>query len=97
MLGRREIDRAAAFGRAAVAGIAAGSPAETVIDGQFFAGVNPAATEIENMAADFAGVKVGVAAVVDQLGAIAADRGVDAPMTVEAEIKDGRPAVRGRA
>jgi hypothetical protein len=90
--GPLEIDRATALRRTAVARGPASSPPEMVINGQFFPRTDPPPAEIENVVANLARLDVGVAPVVDSLGAASAHRAVDSPIAVEAEIIDSPPA-----
>jgi len=58
---------------------------EFIVEGEFFARLDSAATEQKNVAHDFANPKVRVAAVVDALGSASSDFPVDIPVPAQAK------------
>ena len=79
------VDEAAAVWRATTAADAERPGRKLVVDGEFLAGADPAATEKKNMAADDADAEIGIATVIDAFGAGAADGAVDTPETTHAK------------
>jgi hypothetical protein len=56
-----------------------------VVQGELLAFTNALAAEKQDMAADCADLEVGIAAVIDELGAAAANGPVNSPVLVQAE------------
>src|SRR3712207_1694761 len=77
------IYRAAAGGRFAAAAFGVGVVGGDVVHGYLFAGPDVSEGEEEDVAVEVFHVGVGGAGVVDVVGAVAADRAVEAPIVVE--------------
>lgn len=77
------IHHAAAFRRTATAGDFRKVPLESIVREQFLAGLNPAAAEEEQAPANPANGKIGVATVIDELGAALAGEAVDHDVAIQ--------------
>ena len=93
LFGLNPIDDAAACRRAAAAFHLVDFVGEPVIHGQFFAALDGALTHIEDVSVADDGEQIGIATVVDDLGATAAKRAVEGPVIIQREkIGDGSGA-----
>ena len=79
------VHHAAAFRRATMTRDFRKVPLESIVREQFLARLNPAAAEEEQAPANPANGKIGVATVIDELGAAAAHRTIERPVFVQRE------------
>src|SRR5438270_13412552 len=85
-----DVDGPAAFGRPTAAFHALDLLGEEIVDGQFLARLYHALAHVEDVAPHDAAIQIGIAAVVDNLGATAAEGAVDGPVIIKRkEVGDG--------
>ena len=82
---RNQVDGPAARGCATRASDLADLLRESIVDGQFFAGLDRAPADIENVPFEDSSSQVGIATMVDDFGAAAADRAVQRPVIIQGE------------